>query len=116
MVSDHTVRTLDRYQKGLKGCVDMDLRVGLGGIVYRRTRMQGLVAGHATIKEIEKACRGNAKARGFWPYLYSHMALYFARHGDCASFDKYMAQSVAEGGSRSDARGYRKNYTNCPAP
>ena len=70
----------------------------------------------STIAEIEKACRPNAKARSFWPYLYSHAALFCAQHGDCKGFDRHIARHVAEGGSRSDADGYRKNWTHCPPP
>ena len=41
---------------------------------------------------------------------------YPAGHDDCEMFDSYMQRSVDAGGSQSDARAYRKNYSNCPAP
>ena len=59
LVHEHGASEMSRYAKVLKGCDDMDLRVGIDTVLYRRTRMAGLQAVHDTVKEIEKACRGN---------------------------------------------------------
>lgn len=116
LAHDHELASLDRYAKGLKQCQDMDLRVGSGPAFSRRVRLQGLAGVHAVVAEIEKACKGNDKAKSFWPYLYSHAALIGARQESCKLFDDYMARYLAAGGSKSDAAGYRKNYSKCPAP
>jgi TolB-like protein len=113
---DHTVRTLERYAKGLKECKDMDLRVGLGTAFYRRMRRAGLRGLDQVVAEVETHCQGNRDARNFWPYLYKSAALGGAEHGDCEMFDSYMQRYLDAGGSQSDARGYRKNYSTCPAP
>jgi TolB-like protein len=111
---DHRVKELERYAKGLKGCNDMDLRVGWDTILYVRARTMGIDAIPHTVKEIEKSCSGNAKLKRFWSYLYSHAALAAARYGDCEWFDEYMKRYLAAGGSKSSAAGYRKNYSTCP--
>jgi TolB-like protein len=113
---DHTVRSLERYAKGLKECKDMDLRVGLGTASYRRMRLTGLRGIDQVVAEIETHCQGNRNARNFWPYLYTSAALAAAEHGDCERFDSYMQRSLNAGGSRSDAKAYRKNYSTCPEP
>lgn len=111
---EHMVHDLERYATGIKKCGDMDLRVGLDEIVHVRMRTMGLAAIPHTIAEVEKACRGKPKLTHFWSYLYSHMAIDAASHGDCKMFDEYIERFVAEGGSTSDAGGYRRNYSKCP--
>jgi TolB-like protein len=115
----NTMRELKRYQKGLKGCKDMDLRVGLRGTFYRRMRLMGMAGLTQTIKEIEKACRakhqsGQARLKRFWKYLYQNAALKAGRAGQCKAFDRWIKRAVSEGLSPRSASGYRKNYTSCP--
>ncbi|MBW2734144.1 MAG: hypothetical protein JRH20_17280 [Deltaproteobacteria bacterium] len=116
LISDHRIRSYKRYEKGLKSCGDMDLRVGLSQAFYRRTRIHGIKGVSETIAEIEKACRNNLKARRFFGFLYSHAALQAGRHGYCKLFEKWIKQYVVEGGSPSSMAAYRRNYTKCVAP
>lgn len=114
----YTMRTLRRYQKGLKTCKDMDLRVGLGTIFQKRIRLLGLAGIQTTIKEIEKACRarhnsGQVRLTYFWPYLYQNAALKVGRLGICKSFERLIKRAVQEGLPPRDAGLYRKNYTSC---
>jgi hypothetical protein len=113
---DHVSRGLDAWARGLAGCDDMGMRVGIDTIVYRRFRMQGLAALETTVAEVEKACRGNKAADRYWDYLYAWVARYYGKHLRCAEFEVYMAKSLAAGGSPSDIAGWRKNWTKCPEP
>lgn len=112
----HTVRVLKRYQKGLTSCSkDMDLRVGLATVMYRRISLLGLRGIDVTIKEIEKACRTKGtRLRHFWKYLYQSAALRAGAAQDCKRFDRLMQRAMQEGLSPRDAGLYKKNYTSCP--
>lgn len=116
LVHNDRVDKLERYAEGLKTCDDMSLRVSMGTIIYQRMRIMGMDAVPRTIAEIEKHCLKNPRAKSFWTYLYSHAALYGGEHDDCQVFDQYMQRYLELGGSQSDAQGYRKNYSKCPAP
>lgn len=116
LARDNSIREYKRYQKGLKGCVDMDLRVGLRQALYRRLRVRGIKAVSETVAEIEKACRKSASAQRFFKYLYSHAALKFGRHGYCKHFESWMKRYLNEGGSSRSVEAYRRNYTKCPVP
>ena len=113
---DHQRSQLERYEKGLKGCADMDLRVGIGGMMPLRLRLAGLPGLLATVVEVEKHCKTNPRARRLFSYLYSHAALSAGHHGACTLFEQLMVRFVAAGGSPRDVLGYRKNYTACPLP
>ncbi|MCG8425302.1 MAG: CsgG/HfaB family protein [Proteobacteria bacterium] len=113
---NHNIATRARYFKSLKTCEDMDLRVGWGGIIGYRSRTMGMKAAPYTVAEMEKHCKTAPKLGILWPYIYTSAALFGARHDDCDMFNKYIAMSIEHGGSTSDAAGYRKNYSNCPAP
>lgn len=116
LVRKHDVSEMERYARGLQTCVDMDLRVGLATITYRRIRISGLEGVDQVVAEIEKHCQGKPELDHLWPYLYQSAALKGAKHDDCAMFDTYMARAIAAGGSKSEARAYRKNHSRCPAP
>ncbi len=107
---------LQRYARGLKQCKDMDLRVGMDGIIYQRMRLSGLAGIDQTVVEIEKHCKGHPKAKRYFSYLYQKAALKYGRHGICDRFEDYMKRYLAHGGSASSVRGWRKNYTKCPVP
>lgn len=109
----HTTRVLKRYEKGLTGCKDMDLRVGLATVMHRRISLLGVAGIGATIKEIEKACRNKPGVRRFWQYLYQSAALRASAAQDCKRFDRLMQRAVQEGLSPRSAGLYKKNYTNC---
>ena len=113
---DHNIATRERYYKGLQSCKDMDLRVGWGGVITHRARVMGMLAAPFTVAEMEKHCLGKPRLNSLWPYIYTRAALFGARHDDCVMFDKYIAKSLDNGGSKSDAAGYRKNYSKCPKP
>ena len=113
---NHNLSTRERYLEALTTCKNMDIRVGWNGIMGQRARTMGMAAAPYTAAELEKSCKGEPKLRNVWPYIYNRVALFGARHGDCAMFDKYMEKSLQAGGSKRDAAGYRKNYSDCPAP
>jgi len=113
---DATTSDLSSWSKGLAGCLDMPLRVGLDKIIYRRLRMHGLDALSATAREVEKACDGNPSARLFWGYLYAKIARTYGQHLRCAEFEAWMLKARDHGTSESDIAGWRKNWTKCPEP
>jgi hypothetical protein len=114
LAQSHTTTGRERFAKGLKTCDDMDLRVGLSVILYRRLRVRGLAALEDVTAEVEKACRGNEGAKRYWSYLYVQMAIAAGTHGDCKRFNDYLARFQRAGGSTTDAAGYRSNFSKCP--
>lgn len=113
---DPTASDLASWSKGLAGCLDLPLRVGLDKVIYRRLRMLGLDALPATAREVEKACEGNPSARLFWGYLYAKIARTYGQHLRCAEFEAWMLNARDHGTSESDIAGWRKNWTKCPGP
>lgn len=113
---DATASDLASWQKGLAGCLDLPLRVGLDKVIYRRLRMHGLDALAATAREVEQACADQPSARLFWGYLYAKIARTYGQHLRCAEFEAWMQRARDHGTSQSDIDGWRKNWTKCPLP
>jgi len=113
---DATGRGLEAWSRGLAGCIDLSLRVGLDTVSYQRLRLHGLAGLDALVAEVEGACRDAASARQFWSYLYAHVGRAYGKHLRCDRFEAWMARSVAAGGSAGDVAGWRKNWTSCPSP
>ncbi|MCC6624846.1 MAG: hypothetical protein IT385_26590, partial [Deltaproteobacteria bacterium] len=113
---DATTRDLESWARGLAGCLDMSLRVGIDKIIYQRTRARGLAALAETVDEVERACAGQPSMTRFWDYLYARVARELGKHGRCAEFETWMAKAIAAGASPGDVEGWRRNWTECPLP
>lgn len=101
----------ERWQKGLKGCEDMDLRVGSSAAVDEFVKHQGLAGLDAFWATVSKACAPTAKTRNVMAYMAKDLAMDAARYGDCELSKKYWRIYIEMDGSVSDMLGYHKNYT-----
>jgi TolB-like protein len=107
---DHHRDQRERWLKGLKGCDDMDLRVGAGFAVDDKQRHLGIDGIDALWAEVIKACPPSAKTRRVLDYIAKDLAMDAARYDDCELAKKYWRLYVEQGGSISDMLGYHKNY------
>ncbi len=100
----------ERWQKGLKTCEDMDLRVGSGGAADELVKHQGLAGIDNFWATVSKACPPTAKTRGALASISKDLAMDAARYGDCELSTKYWLIYVEMGGSVGDMISYNKNY------
>ncbi len=107
---DHHRDQRERWQKGLKGCDDMDLRVGSGFAVDDQQRHLGIDGIDALWNIVIKACPPSAKTRSVLNYIAKDLAMDAARYEDCELSAKYWRLYVEHGGSIGDMLGYHKNY------
>lgn len=101
----------ERWQKGLKGCEDMDLRVGSSGAADEAVKHQGIAGIDSFWATVSKACPVTAKTRNVMAYMAKDLAMDAARYGDCELSKKYWRIYIEMDGSVSDMLGYHKNYT-----
>lgn len=102
------------YRLGLKTCDSWKVHVGHSNVISQRVRYLGLQALPQTLKEVEKVCKGSPNLPKMKKSLYKSFMLASARYEDCEWFDRYMKLWLAQGGSVTDSKGYRKNYSDCP--
>ncbi len=105
----HDITTRERWAKALKGCDDMDIRVG-SDVSHRSVARQGLAGVQTFIGDLEKACLGKPRTESAIAMVYSHMASVAATHEDCDTTRALMQKYLSLGGSFSDLQGYSKNY------
>jgi TolB-like protein len=110
---DFYVDRRKKYRKGLKNCKAWDIHVGHRNVLNTRIRTMGLEALPAMEKEVVRACKNSPELQKMKKSLYLSFALEAAAYDDCQWFDKYLAAWLKVGGSVSDSKGYRKNYSSC---
>lgn len=108
---DYERDTRERWQKGLKGCEDMDLRVGSSSALDDVVKHQGIAGLDTFWNTVTKACPPTAKTRSVLAYIGKDLAMDAAKYGDCELSKTYWKRYLEMGGSVSDMLGYHKNYT-----
>jgi TolB-like protein len=107
--NDSTRVAPERWAKALRGCDDMDLRVG-SQVAVEFVRHAGIEGLDRFAAELEKACAPSAKTISALAYIYGGLARDAASFDDCERSTRFWRKYLEVGGSVSDMHGYHQNY------
>jgi hypothetical protein len=103
-----------KFEAALAACDPSNYNVGMATAFSDRLQQHGLQAILSMEAELLKRCGKSPKLSKMKRVLYLSSFLKAARFQDCEWFEVYIKKWLANGGSSTDAVGYRKNYSSCP--
>lgn len=110
LAHNNALQSLRGFSGALATCEEMPIRKGLSEVLRRRMLLHGAAAWEQTEREVLAACPGPARA-SLRQCLHVTLGGLAASHLQCDVARHHLDRFVAEGGSASDARGYRHNHS-----